>query len=95
MIQGGREAWRLQGFFLQGRQMLSSNLMAVLPICCGVVCNAMFFMLPGALCNMGYRISLKIILTLRGTNKLAAIYKCIFLNENVWISIEIALKFVP
>ena len=23
------------------------------------------------------------------------IFKCIFLNENVWISIEISLKFVP
>ena len=24
-----------------------------------------------------------------------AIFKCIFLNENVWITIEISLKFVP
>ena len=23
------------------------------------------------------------------------IFKCIFLNENVWISIKISLKFVP
>ena len=23
------------------------------------------------------------------------IFKCIFLNENIWISIEISLKFVP
>ena len=23
------------------------------------------------------------------------IFKCIFLNENVWISIEISMKFVP
>ena len=23
------------------------------------------------------------------------IFKCIFLNENTWISIEISLKFVP
>ena len=26
---------------------------------------------------------------------MAAIFKCIFLNENVWILIEISLKFVP
>ena len=24
-----------------------------------------------------------------------AIFKCIFLNENIWISINISLKFVP
>ena len=26
---------------------------------------------------------------------MAAIFKCIFLNESIWISIEISLKFVP
>ena len=26
---------------------------------------------------------------------MAAIFKCIFLNGNVWISIKISLKFVP
>ena len=39
-------------------------------------------------------------LTHWGRDKMAAIFaddmfKCIFLNENVWISIEISLKFVP
>ena len=31
----------------------------------------------------------------RGRDKMAAILKWIFLNENVWISIQISLKFVP
>ena len=41
------------------------------------------------------------ILTHRGRDKMAAInlpddiFKCIFLNENIWISIKISLKFVP
>ena len=26
---------------------------------------------------------------------MAAIFQCIFLNENVWILIKISLKFVP
>ena len=34
-------------------------------------------------------------LTHRGRDKMAAIFKCIFFNENVWISIKISLKFVP
>ena len=41
------------------------------------------------------------VLTPWGRNKIAAvsqlddIFKCIFLNENVWIPIEISLTFVP
>ena len=31
----------------------------------------------------------------RGRDKMAAIFQCIFLNENVWILILIAEKFVP
>ena len=34
-------------------------------------------------------------LTHWGRDKMAAILKWIFFNENVWISIEISLKFVP
>ena len=33
-------------------------------------------------------------LTHRGRDKMAAIFQYIFLNENVWISIKISLKFV-
>ena len=35
------------------------------------------------------------ILTHWGRGKMDAILKCIFLNENAWIPIEIWLKFVP
>ena len=35
------------------------------------------------------------VLTHWGRDKMAAIFKWIFLNENVWISINISLKFVP
>ena len=35
------------------------------------------------------------ILTHCGRDKMAAIFKCIFLVENEWISIKISLKFVP
>ena len=34
-------------------------------------------------------------LTHWGRDKMAAIFQCIFVNENVWISIEISLNFVP
>ena len=34
-------------------------------------------------------------LTHWGQDKMDAIFKCIFLNENVWIPIKISLKFVP
>ena len=34
-------------------------------------------------------------LTHWGRDKMAAIFKCIFLNENVWILIKISLKYVP
>ena len=30
-----------------------------------------------------------------GRDKMAAIFQHIFMNENVWISIKISLKFVP
>ena len=41
-----------------------------------------------------------ILLTHWGRDKMAAtladdIFKCIFLDENIWISIRISLKFVP
>ena len=34
-------------------------------------------------------------LTHWGRDKMAAIFKCIFFNENVWISIKVSLTFVP
>ena len=37
----------------------------------------------------------KELLTHWGRDKMAAIFKCISLNENVWISIKISLNFVP
>ena len=34
-------------------------------------------------------------LTHWGRDKMAAIFQCIFMNENIWIFIKISLKFVP
>ena len=49
--------------------------------------------------GLNYLSIFKLIISLRprGNRRHFAddIFKCIFLNENVWISIEISLKFVP
>ena len=55
---------------------------------------------PGPWFGYEYRIYLKILLnTLRPRRNMRHftddIFKCIFLNENVWISIKTSLKFVP
>ena len=39
--------------------------------------------------------SIKIEITHWGRDKMAAIFKCFFLSENVWISLKISLKFIP
>ena len=51
---------------------------------------------PGVICNL-YRWSMLNALTSRqnGRHFPDDIFKCIFLNENAWISIKIPLKFVP
>ena len=49
--------------------------------------------------SLGRRLDIFLINTLRpkqnGRHFAGDILKCIFLNENVWIPIEISLKFVP
>ena len=54
--------------------------------------------LPGGCCNVGYssKIHLKTLKPRRNGRRFADdVFKCIFLNENVWILIKISLKFVP
>ena len=55
---------------------------------------------PGMACYMNQCWLLVTFKTHWGRDKMAAIFaddifKCIFLNDNVWIPIKVSLKFVP
>ena len=62
--------------------------------------SVFFVIVPSFASNQLNNLSLRYILTHWGRDKMDAIFqttffKCIFLNENVWISLKISLKFVP
>ena len=85
------------------------SISSALSICCGVHCNACvspwglfhqhFFSLnSNSMINYSAITQFQMIISRpRQTGRHFAddIFKCIFLNENVWIPIKISLKFVP